>query len=114
MQITNISDAKSSLSKLIEQVLQGQEVIIGKAGKPVAMLVPYDAETSPRKLGAGSWRDKIWIADDFDDLSDCSSVHPHPRPGGIDPTQAPADEKPSPAGQQAQTKEDNRNGQRGG
>ena len=51
MQITNISDAKSSLSKLIEQVLQGQEVIIGKAGKPVAMLVPYDAETSPRKLG---------------------------------------------------------------
>lgn len=70
MQITNISDAKSSLSKLIEQVLQGQEVIIGKAGKPVAKLVPYDADTSPRKLGAGTWRGKIWVADDFDDLSD--------------------------------------------
>jgi len=70
VQITNISDAKSSLSKLIEQVLQGQEVIIGKAGKPVAKLVPYDAETGPRKLGDGKWQGKIWIADDFDDLPD--------------------------------------------
>ncbi len=68
MQITNISDAKASLSKLIEQVLQGEEVIIGKAGKPVARLVPYDADTSPRTLGAGNWKGKIWMADDFDDL----------------------------------------------
>ena len=68
MHITNISDAKASLSKLIEQVLQGQEVIIGKAGKPVAKLVPYDVDTSPRELGAGNWKGKIWMADDFDDL----------------------------------------------
>ena len=39
MQITNISEAKASLSKLIEKVLKGDEVIIGKAGKPVAKLV---------------------------------------------------------------------------
>jgi prevent-host-death family protein len=68
MVITNISDAKASLSKLVEMVLQGQEVIIGKAGKPVAKLVPYDADTSPRKLGSGNWKGRIWIADDFDDL----------------------------------------------
>ena len=68
MHITNISDAKASLSKLIEQVIQGEEVIIGKAGKPVAKLVPYDADTSPRELGAGNWKGKIWMADDFDDL----------------------------------------------
>ena len=68
MHITNISDAKASLSKLIEQVMQGEEVIIGKAGKPVARLVPYDADTSPRELGAGNWKGKIWMADDFDDL----------------------------------------------
>ena len=68
MHITNISDAKASLSKLIEQVLQGQEVVIGKAGKPVARLVPYDVDTSPRELGAGNWKGKIWMADDFDDL----------------------------------------------
>lgn len=68
MQITNISEAKTSLSKLIEQVLNGEEVIIGKAGKPVAKLVPYTQDTSPRTLGAGKWKGKIWIADDFDDL----------------------------------------------
>ena len=68
MVITNISDAKASLSKLIELVLQGQEVIIGKAGKPVAKIVPYTEDTSPRQLGVGAWRGKIWVADDFDDL----------------------------------------------
>ncbi len=68
MQITNISDAKASLSKLIEKVLKGEEVIIGKAGKPVAKLVPYDLDTSPRQLGVGHWKGQIWIADDFDEL----------------------------------------------
>jgi prevent-host-death family protein len=70
MIITNISEAKATLSKLIEQVLAGQEVIIGKAGKPVAKLVPYTQDTSPRKLGAGQWQGKIWVADDFDNLPD--------------------------------------------
>lgn len=70
MVITNISEAKATLSKLIEQVLNGEEVIIGKAGKPVAKLVPYTQDTSPRTLGAGQWKGKIWMADDFDDLPD--------------------------------------------
>ena len=68
MHITNISDAKASLSKLIEKVLNGEEVIIGKSGKPVAKLVPYNLDTSPRQLGAGHWQGNIWIADDFDEL----------------------------------------------
>jgi len=68
MQITNISEAKASLSKLVEKALQGEEVIIGKAGKPVVKLIPYDLETSPRQLGAGKWRGHIWIAEDFNDL----------------------------------------------
>ncbi|MCP4361771.1 MAG: type II toxin-antitoxin system Phd/YefM family antitoxin [Chloroflexi bacterium] len=68
MQITNISDAKASLSKLVEKVLMGEEIIIGKAGKPVAKLVPYDLDKSPRELGVGHWKGEIWIADDFDDL----------------------------------------------
>ena len=69
--ITNISEAKATLSKLIDQVMQGQEVVIGKAGKPVARLVPYNVEPSaaqPRQLGIGDWKGKIWIADDCDDL----------------------------------------------
>ena len=68
MQITNISEAKATLSKLVEKVLKGDEVIIGKAGKPVAKLVPYDLESSRRQLGAGKWHGKIWMADDFDDF----------------------------------------------
>ena len=70
MQITNISEAKATLSKLIEKVMNGQEVIIGKAGKPVAKLVPYEFDTSPRQLGVGHWKGQIWMADDFDDLPD--------------------------------------------
>ena len=68
MQITNISNAKASLSKLVEKVLKGEEVIIGKAGKPVAKLVPYNLDTSPRQLGVGHWQGQIWMADDFDEL----------------------------------------------
>ena len=68
MQITNISEAKANLSKLVEKVLRGQEVIIGKAGKPVAKLVPYELESTPRELGIGNWHGQIWMADDFDDL----------------------------------------------
>jgi len=70
MEITNISEAKASLSRLVEKVLQGEEVIIGKAGKPVAKLVPFDMETVPRQLGAGGLEGKIWIADDFDETPD--------------------------------------------
>lgn len=70
MQITNISEAKATLSKLIEQVINGHEVVIGKAGKPVAKLVPYQMDTRPCTLGVGRWKGKIRIADDFDGLPD--------------------------------------------
>jgi prevent-host-death family protein len=68
MHITNISEAKAQLSALIEKVLNGQEVIIGKAGKPVAKLIRYDRREKRRQPGA--LRGKIIIADDFDELPD--------------------------------------------
>lgn len=68
MHVTNISEAKAQLSALIEQVLAGKEVIIGKAGKPVARLVPFEPSREPRRPGA--LRGKIRIADDFDTLPD--------------------------------------------
>jgi len=68
MPITNISEAKAQLSALIERVLRGEEVIIGKAGKPVAKLVRFDRQSRPRKPGA--LRGKIRIAPDFDVLPD--------------------------------------------
>ena len=66
MLITNISEAKAQLSALVEKVMAGQEVVIGKAGKPVAKLVRYEQSEKPRRPGALSG--KIKIADDFDEL----------------------------------------------
>ena len=66
MLITNISEAKAQLSALIEKVVSGQEVIIGKAGKPVAKLVRY--ERSDKQRHPGALRGKIKISDDFDEL----------------------------------------------
>ena len=70
MHITNIAEAKATLSKLVERVLQGEEIVIGKAGKPVAKLVPYDQDRSPRDLDQGIWKDQVWMAEDFDTLPD--------------------------------------------
>lgn len=65
MQIYNIHQAKTNLSKLIEKTSKGEEVIIAKAGKPVAKLSPYKEELKPRKPGL--WKGKVWVADNFDD-----------------------------------------------
>lgn len=64
MQIINIHDAKTRLSKLIEAVAQGEEIVIARAGKPAAMLVPMPAPKTVRKPGA--MKSKIKIATDFD------------------------------------------------
>lgn len=70
MQITNISEAKASLSYLIQLVQETNEpVIIGKAGKPVAVLSAFRADESPRMLG-GSWEGKVEIAEDFDEADE--------------------------------------------
>jgi prevent-host-death family protein len=60
----NIHDAKTHLSRLVERVEGGEEVIIARAGRPVARLVPYRARREPRKPGL--LKGKIWLADDWD------------------------------------------------
>lgn len=66
MNKVNIHEAKTQLSRLIERVRQGESFVIAKAGRPVAKLVPIDAETTrtPKRLGflAGAFE----IPDDFD------------------------------------------------
>lgn len=66
MQLKNISEAKAELSALIGLVQRGEEVIIGKAGKPVAKLVPYHGAKAVRVPGA--LRGQIRISSDFDEL----------------------------------------------
>ncbi len=60
----NMREAKSKLSKLIDQAIVGEEVVISKSGKPVAKLVPFEKPTQNRK--AGSAKGKLIISDDFD------------------------------------------------
>lgn len=66
MKIVNVYDAKTHLSQLLDQVAHGEDIIIGKSGKPVARLIPFKGPTEPRKPGA--LKGKIKIADDFDEL----------------------------------------------
>jgi prevent-host-death family protein len=68
MEIANIHEAKSQLSKLIERALEGEEVIIARAGLPVVRLVPIRPDTSPR-IG-GQWKGRIKMTEDFDSLPD--------------------------------------------
>lgn len=68
MLIRNISEAKAELSALIEEVVRGNEVILAKAGKPIARLVPYQGPAQPRT--PGSMAGEIWMAPDFDTLPD--------------------------------------------
>jgi prevent-host-death family protein len=66
MEITNIHEAKSQLSKLVDRALKGEEVIIARAGKPMVRLVPVRDNDAPRK--GGQWKGKVRIAEDFDEL----------------------------------------------
>jgi prevent-host-death family protein len=60
----NIHEAKTHFSKLLERVRLGEEVIVAKAGTPVARLVPVEAAAKERQ--PGSMKGKIHIGDDFD------------------------------------------------
>jgi prevent-host-death family protein len=66
MSVVNVHEAKTHLSRLLERVAAGEEIVIAKAGRPVARLVPYQEELEPRK--PGGWEGRVWIADDFDEL----------------------------------------------
>ena len=64
--IYNIYEAKTHLSKLVERAASGEEIVIAKAGKPVARLTAVQPEKKQRPA-PGILKGKIWIADDFDD-----------------------------------------------
>lgn len=65
MQIFNIHQAKTNLSKLIEKTQKGEDIVIAKAGKPVIKLEVYKEKLKPRKLGL--WKGKVWVSPDFDE-----------------------------------------------
>ncbi len=66
MKIVNMHQAKTTLSRLIARAALGEEIIIGRAGKPVAKLTAFDLGAQPRK--PGQWKGKVTLSPDFDRL----------------------------------------------
>ena len=62
----NVHEAKTQLSRLLEEVSAGEEVVIARAGRPVARLIRFEPSNRPRVPGA--WRGRLHMADDFDEL----------------------------------------------
>lgn len=64
-EVVTVTEAKTQLLSLIERVGAGEEIVIRRGPKPVAKLVRYADEPTPRKPGA--LRGQIWMSEDFDE-----------------------------------------------
>jgi prevent-host-death family protein len=68
-EIVNMHQAKTSLSRLVERALAGEDVVIARNGKPLVKLVPVPQEPKPRV--PGRYKGQIWIAPDcFDPITE--------------------------------------------
>ena len=63
-EIVNMHEAKSSLSRLVERALAGEEVVIARNGEPLVRLVPVSKE--PKRRIPGRSKGKIWISPNFE------------------------------------------------
>lgn len=63
--VIDVDDAKTDLAMLMDRVSNGEELVLGRAGRPVARLIPYAMSRRPRQSGRLSGR--VWIAPDFDE-----------------------------------------------
>jgi prevent-host-death family protein len=68
MKIVNIHEAKTHLSRLIEQASQGESFVIAKAGKPVVKVTPLGAPSGARVRRVGFMAGQISVPDDFDHM----------------------------------------------
>lgn len=64
--MVDVHEAKARFSALLERVAAGEEIVIAKAGRPVARLVPYASTGEARS--PGGWQGRVHLAADFDDL----------------------------------------------
>ena len=62
----NIHEAKTNFSRLIVEVQAGREVVITRAGRPVAKLVPFNGQAEPPRT-PGGWEGRVRMAEDFDE-----------------------------------------------
>jgi prevent-host-death family protein len=66
MQTINIHEAKTHLSRLVEQAAQGEPFVIAKAGKPIAKVMSLDAPVAGQVRRLGFLEGRIAVPDDFD------------------------------------------------
>ncbi|MBY6262619.1 type II toxin-antitoxin system Phd/YefM family antitoxin [Azospirillum sp. 412522] len=64
MESVNLYDAKTNLSQLVDRAAAGEEIVIAKAGRPMARLVPLRRRTAPRPLGL--LQGEVVLGEDFD------------------------------------------------
>ena len=64
MATVNVHEAKTHLSRILDRVAAGEEILIARAGKPIARLVPLAVDQKRRT--PGTYQGRIEIADDFD------------------------------------------------
>ena len=64
MKVVNVQQAKTHLSRLIEEAVGGEHVIIARAGRPQVRLTPCLPDQAERQ--PGDWKGKLWMAEDFD------------------------------------------------
>ncbi len=65
MKIVNTHEAKTHLSQLLDRVAKGEEIVIARAGKPIARLIAFQDDSRERK--GGHWKGLVRIGDDFDE-----------------------------------------------
>lgn len=65
MKAVNVQEAKTHLSRLLEEAVAGEDIVIAKSGRPYVRLVSCLPEETPRRLGG--WEGKVRAADDFDE-----------------------------------------------
>lgn len=73
--VVNVYEAKTNLSKLLQQVEDGDEIVLGRAGRPVARLIAYQQQRQPRMPGRLAGRIEMkpdfsdtpeWLLDEFE------------------------------------------------
>jgi len=62
----NVHEAKTHLSRLLERVERGEEIVIARSGKPVARLVPVEPSLAGKRP-IGLYKGQIWMSEDFDE-----------------------------------------------
>ena len=75
MKTVNIHEAKTQLSKLIEEASKGESFIIAKAGKPVVKVTPLSAPTGGQVRRLGFMAGQISVPDDFDEMGRAEIEH---------------------------------------